>query len=192
MKVILISGKAQNGKDTSAGLLAKELVCRGHRSMIVHFADLLKYICKQYFNWDGKKDNKGRFLLQYIGTDVIRKSNPDFFVNHISVLLPYLFRVCLVDHIIIPDCRFPNEIDVLKQAGFEVIHIRVVRPNFNTSLTDEQQQHPSETALDDVQPDYTIINDGTPEELAGKLSDIADQLQGIYRFTMDDICCTVS
>ena len=69
------------------------------------------------------------------------------------------------DYVIIPDSRFPNEIDKLKQEGFDVQHLRVVRPDFISPLTPEQQKHPSETALDDVTPDFTVVNDGTLTDL---------------------------
>ena len=63
MKVILISGKAQHGKDTSALILEEIYEAENKRVLITHYADLLKYICKQYFNWDGKKDEKTALLL---------------------------------------------------------------------------------------------------------------------------------
>ena len=48
MKVITISGKAQNGKDTTAGLLKAALEADGYKVLITHYADLLKYICLLY------------------------------------------------------------------------------------------------------------------------------------------------
>ena len=57
-KVILISGKAQNGKDTVANILREVLHENGERVLVTHYADLLKYICRNYFEWDGKKDEK--------------------------------------------------------------------------------------------------------------------------------------
>ena len=56
---ICISGKAQNGKDTSAEIFKNELVIRGHSVLVIHQADLLKYICKAFFNWNGEKDEAG-------------------------------------------------------------------------------------------------------------------------------------
>ena len=50
MKVITISGKAQNGKDTTAGLLKSALEADGYKVLITHYADLLKYICKQFLH----------------------------------------------------------------------------------------------------------------------------------------------
>lgn len=65
MKVICISGKARHGKDTLAGILDEHLKANGHRVLIAHFGDLVKYICEKFFAWDGAKDEKGRTLLQY-------------------------------------------------------------------------------------------------------------------------------
>lgn len=163
MKVILISGKAQNGKDTVADFLHKALVNDGKRVLVTHYADLLKYICTNYFGWDGNKDARGRQMLQYVGTDVIRKQNPTLWVDFVSMLLKYFHENW--EYVIIPDCRFPNEVTTMVENGFDTVHLRVVRNNFKSPLTEEQQQHPSEIALDKVEPDYFIYNDGTLGEL---------------------------
>lgn len=167
MKVILISGKAQNGKDTVADFLHKALVNDGKRVLVTHYADLLKYICTNYFGWDGNKDARGRQMLQYVGTDVIRKQNPTLWVDFVSMLLKYFHENW--EYVIIPDCRFPNEVTTMVENGFDTVHLRVVRNNFKSPLTEEQQQHPSEIALDNVEPDYFIYNDGTLGELEEKI-----------------------
>ena len=163
MKVFAISGHAQNGKDTVAGMMASKLTEDGNKVLVAHYADLLKYICRTYFGWNGEKDERGRHILQYVGTDVVRQKAPDFWVDFIVSILT-LFDSAW-DYVIIPDSRFPNEIDKLKQEGFDVQYLRVVRPNFISPLTPEQQKHPSETALDDVTPDFTVVNDGTLTDL---------------------------
>ena len=53
MKIILIGNKAQHGKDTFANMLQEELLRRGKNCGIIHFADLLKFICKEYYFWSG-------------------------------------------------------------------------------------------------------------------------------------------
>ena len=63
-KVICLSGKAQAGKDTSAEIIRKLLLGYGERVLIIHYADLLKFMCKQLFHWNGEKDERGRHLLQ--------------------------------------------------------------------------------------------------------------------------------
>ena len=78
------------------------------RVLICHYADLLKYICKTFFVWDGVKDEKARSLLQRVGTDTIRKQNPDYWVEFISEFLKMFPDEW--DYVLIPDARFPNEI----------------------------------------------------------------------------------
>ena len=167
MKVILISGKAQHGKDTSASIIKRSLEDEGFKVIISHYADLLKYICKTFFGWDGKKDEYGRRLLQYVGTDVIRTRAPSYWVDFLSEFF-YIFSDEW-DYVIIPDTRFPNEITKMREAGFDTIHLRVKRDNFESPLTEEQQKHPSETALDAVEPDFWLINDGSIEDLERRI-----------------------
>ena len=167
MKILAISGHAQNGKDTVAGLLRDALKADGNRVLVAHYADLLKYMCRTFFDWDGNKDEKGRHILQYVGTDVIRKQAPDFWVDFISSVLTYFNENW--DWVLIPDSRFPNEIDKLVSNGFDVTHIRVVSPKFNSPLKEEQQKHPSETALDNVEPNFYIYNEGSMEDLEAKI-----------------------
>ena len=57
------------------------------------------------------------------------------------------------DFVIIPDCRFPNEIECWNG---EAISIHVERIRFESELTDEQKKHASETALDDYFFNYKI------------------------------------
>lgn len=159
---ILCSGMARHGKDTSAEFIKENLEEAGYSVLITHYADLLKFICKNFFGWNGEKDEAGRTLLQKIGTDCIRSQNPDYWVNFIVNLVKMFPN--RYDFIIIPDTRFPNEIERIQDAGFDVAHIRVVRNEFTSALTDEQKQHPSETALDGTIPDYWLYN-STLEQL---------------------------
>ncbi len=80
---------------------------------------------------------RGRRLLQYVGTDVIRAKIPDYWVDFIAVMLS-LFPDTW-DYVLIADSRFPNEIQRLKDAGLDTLHLRVVRGNFISPLTIEQQ-----------------------------------------------------
>ena len=78
VKVICISAKAQHGKDTSAAILKEIYEANGKRVLITHYADLLKYICKNFFGWNGEKDDYGRTLLQQVGTNIVCAKQPDF------------------------------------------------------------------------------------------------------------------
>lgn len=162
MEVILISGKAQFGKDSTANILKDLYKQDGKKVLITHYADLLKYICKKFFDWNGVKDEKGRYILQHVGTDVIRKKDPSFWVRFVSEIL-VLFEDEW-DVVLIPDTRFPNEIEVMRGL-FDTFTVRVNRLNFTNPLTDEQQNHPSETALDNYQFDYYLDSESGLDNL---------------------------
>lgn len=161
-KIFLISGKAEHGK-TIAGLYLKEyLELQGYRVVITRYAYYLKDLATRYCHWDGKKDEEGRRLLQQLGTDIIRNklNKPNFHVARICEDI----EICqdYVDYVIIDDARFLNEIYYPKAIfNDKVTTIRVNRLNkdftpYNSSLTEEQKKHPSETALDEFEFDYTI------------------------------------
>ena len=146
-----------NGKDFIAKEIKSQLEQNGNKVLITHFADLLKYICKSFFNWNGKKDNEGRALLQYVGTDIIRENNPNYWVKFLVGILEMFYNEW--DYVLIPDCRFPNEVDIFKEKDFNVTSLKITRPNFKNNLTDEQNNHPSEISMDNYTFDYELTND---------------------------------
>lgn len=149
-KIILISGKAQHGKDTLALHVKQRLEEQGNKVAVDHFARPIKSILKNYYNWDGvTKDDYWRGLLQMIGTD-----NSKVKLNMVNV---WCNRICQdiqiiqddFDYILIPDCRFRQEIHgAIAYYPDDVISLRVHRLNFESSLTEEQKNHVSETDLD--------------------------------------------
>jgi hypothetical protein len=179
MKVVCISGKAQHGKDTTAGFMKEALEADGYKVLIAHYGDLVKYICTKFFNWNGEKDTYGRSLLQRVGTDVIRNKKPNYWVKFICDMLSFFPSEW--DYVLIPDSRFPNEVDYLRYIGFDVTHIRVIRENFVSPLTEEQQKHPSETALDNVKADKYIINNGTLSDLHKAVADWVFEVNGEHQ-----------
>jgi len=174
MKIICISGKAQHGKDTTAKILKARLEANGNTVLIAHFADTLKFVCKTFFDWDGEKDDAGRTLLQYVGTDVVRKRRPGFWVDFMFNILD-LFKDSW-DYVILPDCRYPNEITRMLVVAETVWHVRVVRPNFASPLTSEQQAHESETSLDHYPREYVVLNSGDLEALNEAAINLAEQI----------------
>lgn len=184
MKVILISGKAGHGKDTAAVFLKTALEADGNSVLITHYGDLVKYICMMFFNWDGLKDEKGRALLQKVGTDTIRAEQPNYWVSFISDIISFFPENW--DYVLIPDCRFPNEIDLIK-SKFDAVHVRVVRDGFISRLTPEQEMHQSETALDNIHADYYINNNGTLKDFRNSVIEWLIELNGEHQMTFEEI-----
>lgn len=152
------------------------LEARDERVLITNYAGLVKYVCKAFFGWDGKKDDAGRALLQYVGTDIIRKKDPDYWVNFLLDMMAF-FRDEW-DYVIIDDCRFPNEIEEWEFDDYDVIHVRVNRDGFNSPLTDKAKAHVSERALDDVTPDFKINNLGSISDLRNTVEHVVKWITG--------------
>lgn len=161
--IVCISGSAGHGKDTFARMV-KTLAERDKLKVLVtHYADLLKYMAEKFFDWDGKKDERGRSLLQHIGTELVRDKYPDFWTDFLVFGVDNFFGD-RYDLILIPDCRFPNEIECWDDAGYETLWCDVTRPGYDNGLTEEQKRHPSETALSIYREDprlspYDVVND---------------------------------
>lgn len=171
MKICCISAKAQHGKDTAAKLIKENLEKKGQRVLITHYADLLKFICVKYFGWNEVKDEAGRTLLQYLGTDVVGAQNPAYWAEFIAGILKMLPDTW--DYVLIPDCRYPIEVSTMAD-NFDTIVLRVERPNFDNGLTAAQKQHASEVKMDDYNFDAIIYNDGTLEEFSEKVDEFVN------------------
>ena len=160
-QTIILSGKSGSGKDITAQYMREALEKKGKRVLLIHYADALKWFLRDFMNWDGKKDEIGRTLLQQVGTELVRVNNPDAWVNCVIELVKGFGNK--FDYILIPDTRFPNEIEAWKDTGFKYTSLRVDRYNkdmtpFDNGLTEEQKNHLSEIALDNYQFDFEICN----------------------------------
>ena len=90
-KVITVSGKARNGKDTFAEMILNEFECQGKKVKVLHYADMLKYVAEKYFDWDGQKNEEGRTLLQKLGTDIARNKDNDYWVRMLAYTAEMFF-----------------------------------------------------------------------------------------------------
>lgn len=146
---------------------------------VYHFADYLKKISMELFNLTEKQvygtdEDKNtetsygmtaREFLQYFGTDVMRKIKDDIWVE--STIKSILREQPLIA--IIPDVRFPNEVNAIHDAGGKVI--RLTRNVYNSD-------HGCESALDEDKFDwnnfdYVIDNqNGTIEELCKNINEL--------------------
>jgi hypothetical protein len=85
-----------------------------------------------------------RQVMQYFGTEYVRKIQDDFWIQKV------LKFVRSRDRVLIADCRFINEADAIRSIGGHVI--RVVRLDLPVS----QDLHPSEAQIGQIEPDLLI------------------------------------
>lgn len=91
-------------------------------------------------------------------------------------------QLSLHDKIIITDCRFENEIRMLKQNGGKLIYIKRNEPfwfnEFKAGIDNEEalKLHISEREWIRSDVDYTIDNNGTLEELIEQINSIIERI----------------
>ena len=175
MKIIALSGKAESGKNFYADLLKQYIESSFNEKVcLIAFADVLKYTAKTYFGWNGEKDEKGRELLQKVGTELREKKNPDIWVNITCDLIKFMSSE--YDWFIVTDVRFERELLTLKMRFLQVYPVRIERFSididpingkillyekaihpYKNHLTNEQRQHSSETELDNYKHWFETI-----------------------------------
>ena len=207
-KVIAVCGIKGNGKDTVADYIIKQYPNWEKDS----FAGTLKDAVSAIFGWDrkmlagetpedrAKREEKDEYWSEKLGFDVTPRNILQIFGTecvrnhfHKNIWVDSLERKVKNsrNNIIITDCRFKNEIDMLRSIGATVI--RVERPplpdwfktveNYNrlglnyismiNSVPNLEKVHQSEWDwIGYDNPDYIIQNDGTLEELYAKVDEV--------------------
>ena len=157
--IILIAGKSGSGKTTIANYLKKLFEEEGKKVILSPYTKYLKKYIEEITGEAISEENKPRELLQKISSDLIKEKlgKNNFFIDRqIEDIEIYSY---FSDIIIIPDVRFPNEIEVIQEKFNNVFSIGIIRENYQTNLTKEQQKDITETSLDNYQKyDYLIEN----------------------------------
>jgi len=178
-----ICGKAGSGKDTVGDYLIDRY---GFKKIAL--ADPIKRLVKDIFALDdytvydrvAREQELGRWpgwtvrkLLQFIGTELFREQID----NAIWVKsLWYKISDDKENNYVVSDVRFPNELQFFKDNAKEgeFFALKIVRPGYegNVGLAG----HASEAY--DLEGDEEIINDGTEEDLYGKIDQIVGSFDG--------------
>ncbi len=171
MKIILIGGQANSGKDTTAEFIDEYYRSRGLDVVNIQIAYYIKMYAKEIAKWDGDNETKPRQLLQDLGTELIRKQIDEYFfikriIQDIDIYSRYF------DIITISDGRLPEEFASIKLAYPETVTVHVTRPGYVSRLTKEQKSHVTESLVDTIDYDYEIVNDGTIDDLQTKAIDL--------------------
>ena len=172
-KIFIISGKAGSGKDEVANIIKEYYKLKKCKKL--SYAYYLKQYVKNITGWDGNEDTKPRDLLQSMGIDFLKKKiDNNFLINRLCEdieVYSYFF-----DILIITDARVVDEIEIPKKTFSNVITIRINRQLDNV-LTNEQQQHITETNLDYYHNfDYRIENNDNYDKLVFETQKIINEV----------------
>jgi len=201
--IIGICGFIGSGKDTVADYLTNF-----HEFRRESFANTLKDACSAVFGWDrtlleGRTKEARewreqvdlwwaerldmphltpRWVLQYWGTEVCRKGfHDDIWIASLENRLR-----SSKDDIVISDCRFPNEIASIRNAGGKIIWIqRGIMPHWYDvaiqanrgvesakKFLEREGIHASETAWAGTNFDYILDNNSTIDALYNQVKNL--------------------
>jgi hypothetical protein len=200
--IIGVCGFIGSGKDTIADYLVN-----AHQFCRESFANSLKDAVAQVFGWDRvllegrtiqsrewreQQDDwwtnrlgiaiTPRWVLQHWGTEVCRQAfHDDIWIASLENKLRNS-----KDNVVISDCRFPNEIKSIKNAGGIVVCVeRGIRPHWydiaiqankgSTSAInwlEKEHIHASETAWVGTEFDAVVDNNSTMDNLFSQLSNL--------------------
>jgi len=159
MNVIGIHGPLGSGKSTSALLISDMLAPYSVR--ILPFSDPVKRIAS-LMGWNGKKDKKGRQLLQFLGTECGRELiNKNIWVRR---WMDELYEKP-VDYLIADDIRFKNELAQIHKLQGLTLKIKG---------RSEYGEHNSEKEIHDKYFHFCVDNSGTKDELMMELREVMD------------------
>lgn len=169
IQVIAICGRKRTGKDTVA-----EYLCENYGYKNVKFAEPLKETMKCLFGFTEKQievdkevvDNvwgiTPRHAMQFFGTEIMQfklqeiipSIGRDFFAK--SLVSKYRH-----DKIVISDMRFLHESNMIRSVFPDSMIIKLENPD----IEGNNDTHMSESGIDDIVADYTIINNKTKQDL---------------------------
>jgi hypothetical protein len=118
--ILGLSGTMSSGKSTAANIYEQRALEAGRKVIRLPFAKAVKELALS-LGWDGRKDAKGRKILQRLGTDVCRTIDKDYWVKKWLTQLPSDLTGTLI---IADDVRFPNEVAAIHSLGGAVVEIR--------------------------------------------------------------------
>lgn len=174
MKILALGHRAQTGKDTLAGFMATQirLTNRKVNVQVAGFADEMKDFCYKMYSWAGLKrkehyetypEDKNTILVP------LGKTVRQLWIevgNHMraydnDVWVRALLTRPQVDTLIVKDCRYQNEFDMVKKLGGNCV--KIIRDN--VPVLDNVADNALESCSD---WDLVVDNNGDKAELHRK------------------------
>lgn len=152
-----VGAKARSGKDTAAAAMRQKMPSQVR---IFAFADALKAYCRVARGMT----TKDPAMLQQVATEEFRAKDPEVWIRALYWRVDEERPLVAI----IPDVRFENEAEFVKQMGGVLVRVsRLTQDSQLVVATDRNAEHISETGLDNYSGwDYELTNvEGKPWQL---------------------------
>ena len=179
--IIGLAGIKYSGKDTVGGWLMSRYGFKRYA-----FGDCVKDVCRSVFGFSEEQLNgafkevkdeywlvEPRRVMQYVGTELFRDGiggckglewiGCDLWVN---VVRRKIMSAGADELVVVTDVRFDNEAKMIRDLGGIVVGVRRMDGNVEVGVGND---HSSESQ--DFRVDYEISNNGTLDELYGKIDE---------------------
>lgn len=162
--LIGFAGPMGSGKTTAANLIPGAVVKSFATPLKKGVAEIFGFTDHQLYTMEGKNSIdefwgvSPREVLQYIGTDCIRKYLPGFWVRRMELELKKIRGQRIV---VIDDVRFNDEANLIRKLSGAVVHIVGRR----AEVPEEVAKHKSEKGVELMLHDVTLDNSGTVYDL---------------------------
>lgn len=161
---LAFGNKARSGKDTAAEHLAAK-----YGGIVLHFSDPIYAIAGLIQDLQGTTRHKDTQLLQRVGT-LVRDTDVDLCKKYMHKKIYKLGEEQPGVNMFVADVRFPNELEMLRQVGFTLVHVnRPGRP------IDRDPDHPSENAVSPGDFDVNVDNTGSLAEYLERVDAIGER-----------------
>ena len=166
MKLFIIGGKADTGKNVLAQMIKEYYEKREEKTIITEYSKYIKMYAMEILGTT-KKDRK---FLQDLGENIRKNIDHNFFIKRaqddIGVYQAYF------DNIVICDARLIPEITLMKTKYKNCYTIHLLGKESN-NLSNDEKKHITELEFDNFEDfDYIISNDNLKEEITKILDDI--------------------
>ncbi len=177
--ILGITGYKRSGKDTVGRIIKQYYNQQGYKCRKYMLADLIKKtLCEltglSITGLENIKDNDVTENPSFTYRDALiafadrykEKYGKEVHYNYIKDQI----LKDQPDIAIITDIRYPFESELFR-GDFNTKIIRVIRPSIKVDTS-----HSSETSIDDIDPDYVIVNDGSIKDLENRIYKLLNRI----------------
>ncbi|MBR1416668.1 MAG: hypothetical protein IJ572_02500 [Bacilli bacterium] len=172
MRLFIIGGKANVGKNTLAKYIKEYYDEKDEKSIITEYSKYVKLMANEMIDWYGKK--KPRLFLQNLGEEIRKTIDPNIFIERMKEDI--LIYQKYYNNIIICDARLIPELTLMKTKYSKCYTIHLISKREN-NLTNEEKNHITETEFDNYKNFDFELENNSLDELKNKVYEMLDKIK---------------